>query len=102
MTQYDSKSQKKVLKRLIITQRDLEWLKVRVRRVALTPFYTRLTAAAGDPPNTNIFLREYQATSENLLELSIGKRAKTKAKKFSKFGFNFELLEINSGVGMLV
>ena len=81
MTQYDSKSQKKVLKRLIITQRDLKWLKVRVRQVALTRFYIWLTAAAGDPQNTNIFLREYQATSENLLELNVEKQAKTKAKK---------------------
>jgi len=64
---------KKILKRLKITQRDLIWLKVRIRLVALTRFYTRLTAAAGDPPNTNIFLSEYQATSENLLELNVGK-----------------------------
>ena len=30
-----------------------------VRRVALTRLYTRLTAAAGDPPDTNIVLAEY-------------------------------------------
>ena len=53
----------------------------RVRRVALTRLYTRLTAVAGDPPDTNIILSEYQATSENLLELNVGKPAKTKAKK---------------------
>ena len=41
----------------------------RVRRAALTRHYTRLTAAAVDPPDTNIVLGEYQATSENLPEL---------------------------------
>ena len=53
----------------------------KVRRVALTRLYTRLTAAAGDPPDTNIVLGEYQATSENLPELNGGKPAKTEAKK---------------------
>ena len=76
-----TQNHKKILKRLIITQRDIKWLKVRVRRVALTRFYTWLTAAAGDPQNTSIFLREYQAISENLLELNVGNRAKTEAKK---------------------
>ena len=37
------------------------------------------TVAAGDPPNTNKILDEYQATSENLLELNVEKQAKTKA-----------------------
>ena len=41
----------------------------RVRRKALTRHYTRLTAAAVDPTDTNIVLGEYQATSENLPEL---------------------------------
>ena len=52
-----------------------------VRRVALTRLYNRLTAAAGDPPDTNIVLAEYQATPENLPELSGGKPAKAEAKK---------------------
>ena len=76
-----TQNHKKLLKRLIITQRDLKWLKVRVRRVALTWPYARLTAATGDPPNTNIILGEHQANSENLLELNVGKQAKTEAKK---------------------
>ena len=76
-----TQNHKKILKRLIITQRDIQWLKVRVQRVALTQFYTRLTAAAGDPPKTNIILGKYQATSENLLELNVGKQSKTAAKK---------------------
>ena len=37
--------------------------------------------AAGDPPDNNIVLGEYQATSKNLPELNIGKLAKTEAKK---------------------
>ena len=45
------------------------------------PPYTRLTAAAGDPPDTNIVFCEYQTTSENLPELKGGKPAKTEAKK---------------------
>ena len=49
----------------------------RVRRVALTHLYNRLTAAAGDPPDTNIVLGEYQATSENLSELNGEKPAMT-------------------------
>ena len=53
----------------------------RVRRVALTRLNTRLTAVAGDPPDTNIVLCEYQATSENLPELNGGRPAKTEAKK---------------------
>ena len=53
----------------------------RVRRVALTRINTRLTPAARDPPNNNIVLGEYQATSENLPELNGGKQAKTEAKK---------------------
>ena len=76
----------------------------KVRRVAVIRLYTRLTAAAGDPPDTNLVLGEYQATSENLPELSGGKPVKTESRKeihFSKFGFDFELLEINSGVVML-
>ena len=52
-----------------------------VRRVALTRLYTRLPAAAGDPPDTNIVLGDYQATSENLAELNGGKPAKTETKK---------------------
>ena len=52
-----------------------------VRRVALTRLYTRLTAAAGDPPDTNIVLAKFQATSENLPELNGGKPAKAEAKK---------------------
>ena len=40
--------------------------------VALTFLYTRLTAAAGDPTNTNIVLGNYQTTSENLPELNGG------------------------------
>ena len=52
-----------------------------IRRVALTRLYTRLTPAAGDPPDTIIVLGEYQATSENLPELKGGKPAKTEAKK---------------------
>ena len=43
-----------------------------VRRVVLT---------RRDPPNTNIVLAEYQATSENLPELNGGKPAKAEAKK---------------------
>ena len=38
-------------------------------------------AAAADPPNTNIVLGEYQATSEILPELNVGKPDKTEAKK---------------------
>ena len=56
-----------------------------VRRVALTRLYTRLTAAAGDPPDANIVFCEYQATLENLPELNGGKPAKTKAKKEKHF-----------------
>ena len=56
-----------------------------VRRVALTRLYTRLTAAAGDPPDTNIVFCEYQATLENLPELNGGKPAKTEAKKEKHF-----------------
>ena len=52
-------------------------LLAKVRRVALTRLYTRLTAAAGDPADTNLVLGEYQATSENLPELNIGKSAET-------------------------
>ena len=52
-----------------------------VRRVALTRLYNRLMAAAGDPPDTNIVLAEYQATSKNLPELNGGKPAKAEAKK---------------------
>ena len=80
-----TQNHKKILKRHIITQRDLKWLIVRVRRVALTWLYTRLMAVAGDPPNTIIILGKYQATSENLLELNVEKRAKTKAKKKKHF-----------------
>ena len=39
----------------------------------------------GDPPDTNIVLGEYQATSENLPELNVGKPAKTEAKKEKQF-----------------
>ena len=53
----------------------------RVRKVALTRLYTRLTAAAGDPPNTIIVLAKYQATSKNLPEVNGGKPAKAEAKK---------------------
>ena len=53
----------------------------RVRRAALTCLYTRLTAAAGDPPDTNIVLGEYHTTSENWSELNGGKPAKTEANK---------------------
>ena len=60
-------------------------LYARVRRVALTRFYARLTVAAGDPPDTNIVLGEYQATSENLPELNVGKQTKTEAKKEKHF-----------------
>ena len=56
-----------------------------VRRVARTRLYTRLTAAAGDPPDTKIVFCEYQATSENLPELNGGKSAKTVAKKEKYF-----------------
>ena len=56
-------------------------LRTKVRRVALTRPYTRLTAAAGDPPDTNIVLGEYQATSENLPELNEGKPTTTEAKQ---------------------
>ena len=52
-----------------------------VRRVAQTRLYTRLMAAAGDPPDTNIVLGDYQATSENLPELNGGKPAKIETKK---------------------
>ena len=52
-----------------------------VRRVALTRLHTRLTAAAGDPPDTNVVLAEYQATSKNLPELNGGKPAMAEAKK---------------------
>ena len=58
----------------------LETLVIRVRRVALTRLNTLLTAAVGDPPDTNIVLGEYQATSENFPELNGGKPAKTEAK----------------------
>ena len=57
----------------------------RIRRVTLTRLYNRPTVAAGDPPNTNIVLGKYQATSENLLELSVGKPAKTEANNEIKF-----------------
>ena len=53
--------------------------------MALTRLYTWLTVAVGDPPITNKILDEYQATSENLLELNVEKRAKTKAKKKKHF-----------------
>ena len=36
----------------------------RVRREALIRLYTRLTAVAGDPPDTNIVLGEYQEKKE--------------------------------------
>ena len=56
-----------------------------VRRVALTRLYTRLTAAAGDPPDTNIVFCKYQAILENLPELNGGKPGRTKAKKEKHF-----------------
>ena len=64
----------------------------RVRRIELTLLYTRLTAAAGDPPDTNIVLGEYQATSENLPELNGGKPANTEAKKEIFFFSNLGLI----------
>ena len=53
----------------------------KVRRVALTRLYTLLTAATRDPPDSNIVLGEYQATSKNLPELNGGKPAKAGPKK---------------------
>ena len=54
---------------------------VRIRRVALTLLYTRLTAAAGDPPDTNIIFAEYRVTLENLPKLKEGKPTKIEARK---------------------
>ena len=48
------------------------------RTYSLDPFYQPY---AVDPPDTNIVLAEYQATSENLPELNRGKPAKPEAKK---------------------
>ena len=52
-----------------------------VQRVALTRYYTRLTAAAGDSPDTNIVLGKYHPPSKNLPEQNLGKPAKIEAKK---------------------
>ena len=45
------------------------------------PLDTRLTAAAGDPPDTCIVIAKYQVTSENVSELNGGKPAKTESMK---------------------
>ena len=53
--------------------------RTRIRRVALTLLYTRLTAAAGDPPDTNIIFAEYRVILENLPKLKEGKPTKIEA-----------------------
>ena len=53
----------------------------RIRRVALTLLYTRLTAAAGDPPDTNIIFAEYRVTLENFPKLKVEKPTKIEARK---------------------
>ena len=53
----------------------------RIRRVALTLLYTRLTAAAGDPPDTNIIFAEYRVTLENFSKLKVEKPTKIEARK---------------------
>ena len=58
--------------------------------------------AAGDPPDTNIVLAEYQATSENLPELNGGKPAKAEAKKeihFPNLGLILSYLRYILGLG---
>ena len=67
----------------------------RVRRVALIRLDTQFTAAAGDPPDTNIVIAKYQVTSENLSELNGGKPAKTESMKeihFPNFGLKLSYL----------
>ena len=71
-------------------------LLAKVRRVALTRLYTRLTAAAGDPPDTNIIFAEYRVTLENLPKLKEEKPTKIEAKKEARKEIHFQNFGLTS------
>ena len=70
----------------------------RIRRVALTLLYTRLTAAAGDPPDTNIIFAEYRVTLENFPKLKVEKPTKIEARKEARKEIDF----LNFGLTLIL